>query len=810
MRRGRGRGGRRREYRARGIRRRLGDRSHEQSRRDLAALARPGSRPPRERRAPRAADHRRLLPAPRRLRAVRGHRGARTGPRARAESRGYRPGGALAPGHAAPRQIQAAHRQPPRQRRARGRDTPDRDVRLAVGHPGRWPRPQRMAGLVVGGSRRGDRHGATHHLGRAAGAPGTNLLRRVIRLPRIGRPLLAPAALFLAITLPACEAPRLRPVALSPPSPEVARYAAAHRRSVELRSGFAGWAARASRQSVAGEVVTAELEEQLRGLKREYFAIRETLFELALLHASAVVEEPGRRDQRERLVEISLSLMAGTDLVTNFHAVAPVLAERAALRAVWNEADALHGIPEGGWEAALLAYRSAHYHDLFKTAIERAAWRAAAEPIREAIVRDGGLIRGAVHLRLHTVKREYLELREGLYGLAFKHLPKLTREDIPYPRAFRLEAVGISVLAAATLFENAHAIQAEILDIQRVKPLLNQGDPALGIRPGFWDHVEEELVRREFRILLEAGVQILEQSRSLPSDEDPFLAYVARELLATAAIEEARRDRAEVIIGWWLRRELRRANLLETGASEGQVQTSKAFGNFMGVFEFRKGKLFDQPEWIRFVTERLEPGDLLLEKTPFRLTDRFIPGHFGHVALYVGTQAQLTALGLGEHPWVRPYWAQLCEGRVIVEALRDGTQINTVEHFLNIDDLAILRPKPGLIPRADVLQAITLAFTHIGKKYDFAFDTNTWDTIVCSELAFQTYVNVRWPFARVLASYTISPDDVAVMAGSDPARPFELVAFVHDGRVVHDRKTGLLNERRYVELLGRRYEAALR
>jgi hypothetical protein len=629
---------------------------------------------------------------------------------------------------------------------------------------------------------------------------------------------------------------------------------------------------------MAGEVVAAEIEEQLRGLKREYFALREILFELAFLHASAIVEEPGQRDQRERLVEISLSLMAGTDLVANFHAVAPALAERAALRAVWNEADTVHGIPEGGWEAALLAYRSPHYHDLFKTAIERvaagrrrlegwraagngdvlalygdgveaglesaagafallrarlaeeelgrdtadlrtlvdrsraarAAWRAAAQPVREAIAREGGLIRGAVHLRLQTVKREYLELREGLYGLAFKHLPKLTREDIPYPRAFRLEAVGISVLAAATLFENAHAIQAEILGIPGVKPLLNQGDPALGIRPGFWDHVEEELVRREFRILLEAGLQILEQSRSLPPDEDPFLAYVGRELLATAAIEEARRDRAEVTIGWWLRRELRRANLLETGASQGQVQTSKAFGNFMGVFEFRKGKLFDQPEWRRFVTERLEPGDLLLEKTPFRLTDRFIPGHFGHVALYVGTPAQLTALGLGEHPWVRPYWAQLGGGRLIVEALRDGTQLNTVGHFLNIDDLAILRPKPGLIPRADVVQAITLAFTHIGKKYDFAFDTNTWDTIVCSELAFQTYVNVRWPFARVLTSYTISPDDVAVMAGADPARPFELVTFIHDGQVVHDRKTGQMNERRYVELLGRRYATALR
>jgi hypothetical protein len=679
-------------------------------------------------------------------------------------------------------------------------------------------------------------------------------------------------------SLPACQAAAPRSAVLSPPSPEVARYADAHRRSVELRAGLAGWGARASRQSMAGEVVAADLGEQLRGLKREYFALRETLFELALLHAPAVVEEPGRRDQRERLVEISLSLMSGTDLVANLHAVAPVLAERAALRAVWNEADPLFGIPEGGWETALLAYRSARYHDLFKTAIERvaagrarleawkaaedgdvlalygdgvgagledagrafallraglaeedlgrdkadlrtlvdrsraarAAWTAAAQPMRAAIARDGGLIRGAVHLRLQTVKREYLELREGLYGLAFKHLPKLTREDIPYPRAFRLEAVGISVLAASTLYENAHAIDAEILSIPRVKPLLNQGDPGLGIPPGFWDHVEAELVRREFRILLEAGIQILEQSRSLPPDEDPFLAYVGRELSATAAVEEARRDRAEVTIGWWLRRQLGRANLLETGASEGQVQTSKAFGNFMGTFEFRKGKLFDQSEWTRFVIERLEPGDILLEKTPFRLTDKFIPGHFGHVALYVGTQAQLIALGLGNHPWVRPHWARLGEGRVIVEALRDGTQLNTVEHFLNIDDLAILRPKPGLVPRGDVLQAITLAFTHIGKKYDFAFDTNTWDTIVCSELAFHTYVNIRWPFARVLASYTISPDDVAVMAGADPARPFELVTFVHDGQVVHDRKTGRLDEQKYVELFGRRYETALR
>jgi hypothetical protein len=105
------------------------------------------------------------------------------------------------------------------------------------------------------------------------------------------------------------------------------------------------------------------------------------------------------------------------------------------------------------------------------------------------------------------------------------------------------------------------------------------------------------------------------------------------------------------------------------------------------------------------------------------------------------------------------------EGRTIIEALRDGTRISTIDEFLNVDDLAILRPKPSQIPANDVRRAIVLAFSHVGKRYDFDFDSNTWDTIVCSELAFQTYVNVRWHVGRTFGSYTIAPDDVAIAAG---------------------------------------------
>jgi hypothetical protein len=209
-------------------------------------------------------------------------------------------------------------------------------------------------------------------------------------------------------------------------------------------------------------------------------------------------------------------------------------------------------------------------------------------------------------------------------------------------------------------------------------------------------------------------------------------------------------------------------------------------------------------EWTRFVRARLQPGDLLVERTPFRLTDVFIPGHFGHVALYVGTEDELRAMDLLDHPLVASHIQEIRAGRTIVEALRDGTQINTVDHFLNVDDQAILRPKPDAIDRQDVMRAITLAFSHIGKTYDFGFDTNTWDRITCSELAFDTYVNVRWPFGKVGNAYTIAPDDVAALAGSHPSQPFELVTFIHDGQVLHDRPSGVLSEESYAQVLDRR------
>jgi hypothetical protein len=213
-------------------------------------------------------------------------------------------------------------------------------------------------------------------------------------------------------------------------------------------------------------------------------------------------------------------------------------------------------------------------------------------------------------------------------------------------------------------------------------------------------------------------------------------------------------------------------------------ETSRLFGNTVGLVETRKGYLLQLPEGDRAaIAAALEPLDVALEKTPFRLTDKFIPGHYGHVGVWVGNEAQLTALGVWDDPAVVPYQAMIRGGQSMVEALRPGVQLNTREHFLNVDDLLILR-HTNLTP-AQRRENVLNAFRQIGKDYDFNFDVETDRRIVCSELAYVVFKNEAWPTSKTLGRYTISPDNVAVKAVSK--NPFTPILLYYDGRKIDDR-----------------------
>ena len=224
-------------------------------------------------------------------------------------------------------------------------------------------------------------------------------------------------------------------------------------------------------------------------------------------------------------------------------------------------------------------------------------------------------------------------------------------------------------------------------------------------------------------------------------------------------------------------------------------EVSKLFGNAIGVIQFGDGGKLkniskEEEEGIKSV---MKPLDIILEKTPFRLTDRFIPGHWGHVAIWVGTEEELIELGVwDELPEIEDEaitkWGYKGEsfqelvrsGHHVLEALRPGVQINKLRDFLDIDDLAVVRPKE--LTSYEKKEYLIHAFEQIGKDYDFNFDVETDTKIVCSELAFVVFNDEEkysWPTEKKLGRHTISPDNVASQAlkGGD----FYPVLLYHDG-----------------------------
>jgi len=223
---------------------------------------------------------------------------------------------------------------------------------------------------------------------------------------------------------------------------------------------------------------------------------------------------------------------------------------------------------------------------------------------------------------------------------------------------------------------------------------------------------------------------------------------------------------------------------------------SKGFGNSTGKIKFREGKLkhLSYEEYDELVSQ-MKPLDILLDKTPFRLTDKFIPGYYGHMAIWVGAERELREAGFWKelpgyykiaqerYSYDGPSFQEaIRQGRHVVEALRPGVEINTLRDFLNIDDLAVLRvkecpkksPGTGFCLTSQKKRAyLSEVFKQIGKDYDFNFNVNTETEIVCSELAYRTFYDIDFQTTKSMGKHTISPEQILLQGDSkdDPFSP---------------------------------------
>lgn len=235
--------------------------------------------------------------------------------------------------------------------------------------------------------------------------------------------------------------------------------------------------------------------------------------------------------------------------------------------------------------------------------------------------------------------------------------------------------------------------------------------------------------------------------------------------------------------------------------SVGLHHLSGAFGNGAGAIRWRKGFMWKKPKILEGIREQLMPLDVITEKTRFALTDTFIPGHFGHNAIWLGSKEQLQTIGMWDHPSIVPHQKKISEGYSIIETDRSGTHLKRLKDFMNVDEFGILRLKSGIFSREKMLKIYKVAIAQLGKTYDFNFDVETTDKLVCSELLYQAFGDIHWPTEDIAGRTTISPDNVVSLAlyNNSPLELVYLISAYKDDVLIHQDSDDLAKDIGFVK-----------
>jgi hypothetical protein len=204
-------------------------------------------------------------------------------------------------------------------------------------------------------------------------------------------------------------------------------------------------------------------------------------------------------------------------------------------------------------------------------------------------------------------------------------------------------------------------------------------------------------------------------------------------------------------------------SILKRGAGTAWLPIQTGVSEWMGDTRvYRVGKSLVSTAQIEALKTNLLPGDVLLERREWYLSNVGLPGFWPHAALYIGTAAERRAFFADAEVeiWVKGQgeptgdFNALLQKRYpgafqksitpqehehmprILEAMSEGVSFTTLEHSADCDALAVLRPRLAKVEKA---QAILRAFHYAGRPYDFNFDFSTDAELVCTELIYKSY-----------------------------------------------------------------------
>lgn len=177
---------------------------------------------------------------------------------------------------------------------------------------------------------------------------------------------------------------------------------------------------------------------------------------------------------------------------------------------------------------------------------------------------------------------------------------------------------------------------------------------------------------------------------------------------------------------------------------------------------WRQNQALISEQQIAAMTPKMQPGDVMLQRREWYVSNVGLPGFWSHAALYVGSVDERRAYfdDAAVRAWVRQQGQvdgdleQLLQARYpkayatalvatdpsavprVLEAISEGVSFTTLEHSAAADSLVVLRPR---LSKRDKAMALARAFAYAGRPYDFDFDFQTDASLVCTELVYKAY-----------------------------------------------------------------------
>ncbi len=363
---------------------------------------------------------------------------------------------------------------------------------------------------------------------------------------------------------------------------------------------------------------------------------------------------------------------------------------------------------------------------------------ALTAPATGAIIQRG-FLNPEEELALRQLQISYWQSRNALLEIIYSVGTNVPQQG-PEPGDQQHQSFLIAFAAAALLVDAARFLRERFHRAEPICRKLDEPDPAHGIPACMYETVQRSLTRPSHAWHLSQARRFYQRERAMLVAALPQNPWAALVDLIDQRIDRLRPH-------WWtyLRTLLRvrgRKVARQVGKDvfgQGIYQIQRFVSSLLSELSIKPGHQPGIPQEIyEEILSQIQPGDIYVVRKENAVTNYFLPGYWPHAALHVGTGKQLSDLAIDTDPAVAAQSDHFAEAEQpsVLEALKDGVRLRSLDSPLASDSIVLLRPR---LSSQEIGQALVRAFAHEGKPYDFDFDFTCSHRLVCTEVVYRAY-----------------------------------------------------------------------